>query len=106
VDIFWNQDAGSKVKDVEVVFILRDREITESEGDQRRFDVYIRNWDFNIGNSSTAWLQVPDATPEGVFGALLRVGFSSEAELPRALEEFAHIQECAWARKMLKGFNA
>jgi hypothetical protein len=48
------------------------------------------------GCGSGLWLQVPDATPEGVFGALLRVGFSSATELPRALEKFAHIQEWAW----------
>ena len=44
--------------------------------------------------------------PEQVFGILLGRGFESRQELARALREFAHIQECEWARQMLVGFQA
>jgi hypothetical protein len=47
-----------------------------------------------------------DLTPEGVFAHLLYTGFASQTELRRAIEEFGHIEQCAWARKMLRGFHA
>jgi len=106
VEIVWNWDANYKVKDVEVVFIVRDGTIEETGNFWRRVDIYSEKWDRDIGNSYSGWLQEPALTPEGAFGALLGEGFSNETELRRALEEFAHIQECRWARKMLAGFNA
>ena len=36
---------------------------------------------------------------------LLEWGFVDQTELHRALEEFAHIEECRWARRMLREFN-
>jgi hypothetical protein len=36
---------------------------------------------------------------------MLRTGFSSETELQRTLEEFGNIEQCRWAREMLRGFN-
>src|SRR5262244_3079323 len=36
---------------------------------------------------------------------LLEWGFVDQTELRRALEEFAHIEECRWARRMLREFN-
>jgi hypothetical protein len=106
VDIFWNWDDNFKVKEVEAVFFPRDVGIEESRGFWYRVNVYMNKWNFDIGNSSEAWLQAPALTPEGVFGALLREGFSNETELQRALKEFAHIEECEWARNILAGFNA
>jgi hypothetical protein len=105
VDIFWNWDNEHKAKDVEVVFIPRDVDLPKNEYYGRQFDHYVMQWDFDLGNSCSDWLQDPLFTPEGVFGVLLRDGFSNETELQRALEEFARIEECEWARNMLRGFN-
>ena len=105
VDIFWNSDANSKIKDVEVVLIPRDLKIPADNGYGRRMDIYMNKWTSDMGNSFTKWLRTPLLTPEGVFGALLRTGFSSETELRSTLEEFVHIEECEWARNMLTGFN-
>jgi SOS response regulatory protein OraA/RecX len=44
-------------------------------------------------------------TPAIIFGQLLERGFTDRAELQRALEEFAHIEECEWAREMLQSFR-
>jgi len=75
------------------------------DGYGRRMDLYMNRWTSDRGNSFTNWLRAPNLTPEGVFGALLRTGFSSETELRRTVEEFAHIEECDWARNMLTGFS-
>jgi hypothetical protein len=40
-----------------------------------------------------------------VFGHLLARGFSSRVAMFNALEEFAQIEEAAWARDMLGAFG-
>jgi hypothetical protein len=105
-DIFWNWDVNQKIMDVEVVFVPRDLDTPEDNGYGRRMDAYMRRWDAGTGNSFSNWLRGADLTPEGVFAHLLYTGFASQTELRRAIEEFGHIEQCAWAWKMLRGFHA
>jgi hypothetical protein len=95
VDIFWNLTDNYEVKDVEAVFVpseaLRDDKL------KAEYVRYNKRWESH--------LPVEDSTPEEIFGHLLHHGFASEAETRSALEEFAHIEECDWARLMLRGFK-
>ena len=106
VDVFWNLD-HRKVHDVEVVFIPR--RAAEGPNNDAEFwtayRAYIQRWDFDLGNSCGRWLRPNGLFPEGIFGHLLQYGFYDQTELGRALEEFAHIEECRWARRMLREFN-
>ena len=107
VDVFWNREDDGRVKDVEVVFIPR-REVGDDDKANsfwREYATYNDRWESDLGNSCSDWLQPGGQTPEGIFGYLLGSGFSSPKELERALEEFAHIDECAWAREMLKYYR-
>jgi hypothetical protein len=104
VDIFWNRDdTTGKVKDVEVVFVPR--QALDDEELQDEYARYSERWESDLGNSTADWLQAGGDTPEDIFGYLLHYGFASEGETQRALEEFAHIEECEWARLMLQGFK-
>jgi hypothetical protein len=103
-DIFWNLDANKKITDVEVVYIPRHL-IKDDPDFWSLFSTYHRKWNFDRGNPGGYWLLPGGNSPETTFGALLWWGFSSKAELPRTLEEFGHIEECAWAREMLRGYN-
>jgi hypothetical protein len=107
VDIFWNRDNDGKVKDVEVVFIPRRKvgDDKEVDGFWDEYAAYNKRWESDLRNSCSDWLQPGGQTPEGIFGYLLGTGFSSPQELERALEEFAHIEKCAWAREMLKYYR-
>jgi hypothetical protein len=102
VDIFWNRDDDQRITDVEVVFIpraaLRDEEL------QAEYAQYNKRWTSDLGNSTEHWLEEHGYTPEDIFGHLLRHGFRSEKVTQVALREFAHIEECEWARLMLRGF--
>jgi hypothetical protein len=104
-DIFWNLDVNQKITDAEVVFIPRDPKIVRSEEFWHLFGRYIEKWVFDRGNSGCRWLLPGGNSPESTLGHMLRTGFSSETELQLALEEFGHIEECAWAREMLRGYN-
>lgn len=105
VDIFWNltDDDPERVRDVEVVFFPR--EALHDEELKAKYDHYNRRWESDLGNSTPEWLEPGGYTPEDIFGHLLHYGFASDAETRGALEEFAHIEECEWARSMLRGFN-
>jgi hypothetical protein len=107
VDIFWN-DTNHKISDLEVVFIPRESgDLPNPSEDPNFWDKYAaynNRWTYDLGNSCNDWLTSDGKTAESVFGYLLRAGFASEAELKGAIEEFAHIEECSWARAMLRGF--
>lgn len=57
-----------------------------------------------MGCCLSDWLNGnPQFTPEGVFSSfLMDGGFLSPAEAMRAVEQFAKIRECQWAREMLE----
>jgi hypothetical protein len=105
VDIFWNLtgDDAPRVKDVEVVFVPR--EALSDDELKAEYVRYNRQWGSDLGNSTQHWLEEGGYTPEGVFEHLLHYGFASEADTRRALEEFAHIEECEWARLILRGLK-
>jgi hypothetical protein len=109
VDIFWDRDDDYKIEHVEVVFIPRgSNELRSVANDKDFWQIYAdynRGWDSDLGNSSDDWLKNNGLTPESIFGQMLESGFSNKAELKQALDEFAHIEECNWARLMLKGFQ-
>jgi hypothetical protein len=109
VDVFWNKDSSYKIKDVEVIFIPRGAHDLPRRPDGEEFwnaySRYNKRWRSDLGNSCRGWLEDDGLTPESIFGMLLEHGFSNNDELERALEEFAHIEECNWARAMLKGFR-
>lgn len=103
VDIFWNRDGSGRVRDVEVVFIpreaLRDNEL------QAQYSQFNKRWSSDLGNSTSEWLEKNGYTPEDIFGHLLQQRFSCQEETVSALQEFSHIEECDWARRMLRGFK-
>lgn len=104
VDIFWNVDSRThKIKEVEVVFIPRDK--LSDEIFQAEYSAYNKKWKSDLGNSTLNWLEDGGYTPEDIFGHLLNSGFASASDLELALEEFSNIEECAWARRMLRGFR-
>lgn len=104
VDIFWNRDDKGRVQDVEVVFIPR--EALRDTGLQAKYARYNNDrWSSDLGNSSSDWLGEGGYTPEDIFGHLLWQGFASGEETLSALQEFSHIEECDWARRMLRGFK-
>ena len=99
VSIYWNQNDDGKVKGVEVVF--RPKQLVPTPVDDAEFVVMyrecVRQWDAN--------LDLSERSPENVFGWLVKKGFANNAELKRALEEFAHIEKCRWAMEIVKGFR-
>lgn len=58
-------------------------------------------WQFVRGNCEVDWLTTKFDTPEAIYGYMADCGFSSTSEHIRAIREFARIEECDWARKML-----
>ena len=107
VDIFSNtDDATFRYRDVEVVYIPRGKaggaeEAPELDRDfWNAFAAYNEQWIGDLGNSVMGWMEPGGLTPEGVFGGMLATGFVNQAELNNAIAEFAHIEECEWARRM------
>jgi len=105
VDIFSNTDDDTfRYRDVEVVFVPRGKGPRGEEGPEldrefwSAFASYNEHWIGDLGNSVMGWMQPGGLTPEGVFGGMLATGFVSQAELDNAVAEFAHIEECDWAR--------
>jgi hypothetical protein len=103
VDIFWNVDDDSKVHDVEVV--LAPRSALSNRLLQQKFAAWNSQWISDLGVSCSGWLQPGDLNPAKVFGQLLRRGFKSQDEFFSALREFAHIDQCDWARDILEGME-
>ncbi len=102
VDIVWNRAPNFLVRDVEVV--LAPLKLREDPQNRERYTAWRKNWSAILGNSSADWMRPNGITPAEVFGVLLSCGFQDELELKHALREFSGIQECGWARDMLKGF--
>jgi hypothetical protein len=94
----WNRDKAGRVKDVEVVYWPQNR--LPAVGADKDFyaecTTYTNQWEMSAPVVET---------PESVFGWLVVDGFADNGQLKRALEEFAHIDECEWARKIVKGFQ-
>jgi hypothetical protein len=103
IDIFLNLTDEWTIKDVEVVFVPR--EALADQELQTKFTRYNRQWVANLGNCTEQWLKEDGYTPERIFGRFLHHRFASDAETRRALQEFGHIEECEWARLMLRGFE-
>ncbi len=104
VDIFSNTDEYLRYRDVEVVFIPRGEDAPDMpDAFWEEFAVYTRRWMADFGNSVAGWMAPEGFTPEYVFGMMLDRGFANQAELDVALNEFAHIEECDWARQLRDG---
>ena len=58
-------------------------------------------WTCVVGNCDVDWLRHPEYTPEAVFGEMIEIGFHSSADLINALRQFAKIDSCDWAERML-----
>lgn len=104
VDIFSNTDKKLRYRDVEVVFVPRGTdgpEISRELWDE--FALYNRKWLGDLGNSVDGWMEQGGWRPEHIFGFMLDRGFVSQGELETAIKEFAHIEECQWARDMRDG---
>lgn len=108
VDIFSNTDDDTfRYKEVEVVFVPRGKAPDGTEGPNLdrgfwdAFAAYNAHWAGDLGNSVMGWMKPGGLTPEHVFGNMLATGFVDRGELRTAVEEFAHIEECDWARAIL-----
>lgn len=105
VEICWKADERGKVSEVRVVFVPREHLMDDAP--YARVNARIGPCLQCFGNSmSEAWLTPGGMTPEWVFGSILRLGLADKAALQSAVSEFAKIEECAWAREMLTGFEA
>ena len=58
-------------------------------------------WTCVVGNCDVDWLRHPEYTPEAVFGEMIEIGFHSSADPINALRQFAKIDSCDWAERML-----
>ena len=109
VNIFWNRNDDRKVRDLEVVFIPRGSDELAAPGEDPGFwhayAAYNKAWSEDLGNSCADWLKPDGKTPESLFRYLLEAGFADSSELRCAIEEFGSIEECSWARDMLRGFR-
>lgn len=103
VVILWNADPA--VVEVEVMFVPREAVSDDPDAPYFGFEDYASEWDFARGNISGDWLSNARHTPAAVFGQLMARGFSSRIALSNALDEFAQIEEAAWAREMLGAFG-
>jgi hypothetical protein len=105
VDIFWNRTngSGSKIRDVEVVLVprilLRDRDL------QVRYKDWNQRWESDLGNSVNDWMRSGGLSPAKVFAHLMVIGFEDDEKFWLAIEEFAHIEECFWAREMAEFYR-
>ncbi len=96
--IFFNRDNDKKIRDLEVVFKpsyaagpAHDPEIWN------RYATYNQKWEseLSIGDFDQSDFISSDGLQE----------FASQIEIERALEEFSHVDECGWARKIIKKFR-
>lgn len=101
-EINWNL-INMKVQDVQMVFYpIGSDKIPEQILEpvfQDAFDSYLAHWTCNLHCDRETY------GPEGIFGHLLSYGFLNKSELRAALKQFAEIEECDWARNMLRGFG-
>jgi len=102
VEILWNRGEHFRIRDVEVALapIVALNDTAKSE----RYYAWRKKWASTMGNTSAEWMQPNGITPAEVFGVLLSCGFVDALEMKHAVREFSGIQECDWARDMLRGF--
>lgn len=105
VDIFWNVNDDLKIIDVEVAYIPRRLLADPSDEFWNQWAMFDDQWISNMGNSLADWLGKEGDNPATIFGYMSYSGFDSKDVLEKTLEEFAHIEECQWARDMLRGFR-
>lgn len=92
--ILWNQGEDGKITDVCIVD-FRDEKLQEQ---------IARNYENSNGADTSGWLTDihPHANPAGLFADLaFRCGFKSQAVATECVREFAQLDGCEWARKML-----
>jgi len=102
VDIFWNRAPDFSVCDVAV--ILAPHEARKNAEKWQTYQIWRKKWCASLGNSCDGWMEPNGTSPAEAFGVLLSCGFRDTLELQTALREFSMIEECDWAREMLKGF--
>ncbi len=102
VDVYWNAHEDLKSGTFEILVIDR-RELSGNEELQREAARYSSS----AGCHMDSWLasEHPFLKPEGLFiNVWTECGADREA-MKSALEQFAKIQECEWARTMLAGLK-
>jgi hypothetical protein len=102
VRIAWNTDDDGRVIDV---FLTDDFEYWLRHSDSYHAsggDCYAE-WMVPLVNRKTPGGDIPDQAydPAGTFGTLLSHGFATKGALRGALLQFAQIDNCEWARRML-----
>ena len=91
---FWDDDEDGQITAV-CVLDFRDTHLQESVAD---------GYGNSIGDDFFLWLSDahPTANPAGLFADFaFRCGFKSMAVMKECLREFAQLESCEWARKML-----
>ncbi len=99
-EIFWNQaEPIGLATDMVVV----DRRLRFPLG-QKLASITMDQYRNSRGAMEADWCggEDPQASPEGVFAAYWLDRCQDRAAIKQALVEFAKIEECAWARTMLK----
>jgi hypothetical protein len=103
VDIFWNRADDFSVCDVAVILAPLDKRRRDPDA-WARYKIWHKKWAASLGNSCDGWMEPEGTSPAEAFGVLLSCGFRDVLEMQTALREFSMIEECDWAREMLKGF--
>lgn len=62
--------------------------------------------ELSSGRTFTEWGQDPERTAVGTWLAIEAQGFASDCARRQALQQFAQVQECGWARAQLSRMNA
>jgi hypothetical protein len=63
-------------------------------------------YDNSSGACMTDWMKGdPRLTPEGLFSLMLVTGFADRYWLEEALSQFGLLEQCEWARAMLKALR-
>lgn len=94
--IFWSGDLTPP-------FGVRDVFVSTTDQPEEKYtaEYFSHRWQCVVGNCNVEWLNDPLYTPEAVFGSFVARGFASAAEAINAVEQFAKIDACNWARAML-----
>ena len=93
--IFWSDHPVSgRVADVWV-------STTDQSLEAFTEEYFSARWNNVVGNCDVAWLEDPAYTPEAVFGEMIETGFHDRTNLVGALRQFAKIDSCDWAQRML-----
>src|SRR5262245_26526531 len=104
VTFVWGEDEKMKITEVRVV-----RHVGKTDFDVRGEAAIFDTAAFPnaFGRTDLGWMEGdPRMTPEGVFAGMLFDGFASGKYAVRALQEFAKVRECDWARRFLAAMPA